>query len=64
NDLDRPVKIESVMANGVIKIRFLSPGNPNIGDIKVNVTQSGATYYLNRYVNGVVNYTATSRYKG
>lgn len=63
NDLDRPVKIESVMANGVIKIRFLSPGNPNVGDIKIVVTQSDGTYYLNRYVNGVVDYTATSRYK-
>jgi vancomycin resistance protein YoaR len=64
NDLDKPVKIESVMANGVIKIRFLSPGNPNIGDIKIDVTQSDGTYYLKRYVNGVVDYTATSRYKG
>ncbi|MGE4213315.1 MAG: VanW family protein [Anaerotignaceae bacterium] len=64
NDLDRPVKIESVMANGVIKIRFLSPGNPNIGDVKIDVTQSDGIYYLKRYVNGVVDYTATSRYKG
>lgn len=63
NDLDRPVKIESVMANGTIKIRFLSPGNPNIGEIKLEVTQSDGTYYLNRYVNGIVDYTATSRYK-
>lgn len=64
NDLDRPVKIESSMADGVIKIRFLSTGNPNIGDIRIVVTQSDGTYYLNRYVNGVVDYTATSRYKG
>ncbi|HCT64091.1 MAG TPA: hypothetical protein DIC60_02255 [Lachnospiraceae bacterium] len=63
NDLDRPVKIESVMKNGVIKIRFLSPGNPNIGTIKIDVTQNSGTYYLKRYVNGVVDYTATSRYK-
>jgi|GEM_PF-1136888 Uncharacterized vancomycin resistance protein len=63
NDLDRPVKIESVMKNGVIKIRFLSPGNPNVGNIKIDVTQSNGTYYLKRYVNGVVDYTATSRYQ-
>lgn len=63
NDLDRPVKIESVMANGVIKIRFLSPGNPNIGEVKLVVTQNNGSYYLNRYINGVVNYTATSHYK-
>lgn len=64
NDLEVPVKIESVMADGVIKIRFLSPGNPNIGDIKIVVTESGGTYYLNRYINGIVDYTASSRYRG
>ena len=63
NDLDRPVKIESVMANGVIKIRFLSPGNPNIGDVKIAVTEDDGTYCLTRYINGVADYTTTSRYK-
>ena len=65
NDLDVPVKIESVMNDGIVKIRFLAPENPNIGAITVNVTQQAdGTYVLNRIrEDGTIDYTATSRYK-
>ena len=63
NDLKLPVKIEATMGNGTIKIRFLSPGDPEIGKIDLKVTQNKGTYTLYRYVDGVVDYTTTSRYK-
>ncbi len=62
NDLELPVKIEAVMGDGTMKIRFLSPGDPEIGDIDIKVTNNNGTYTLYRYVDGVVDYTATSRY--
>lgn len=63
NPLNVPVKIESVMKNGVIKIRFLAPKDPGVGDIKVTVEQKDGTYYLSRTrANGVVDYTARSKY--
>ena len=57
--------IESVMNDGIVKIRFLAPENPNIGAITVNVTQQAdGTYVLNRIrEDGTIDYTATSRYK-
>lgn len=64
NDLKVPVKIESVMKDGSIKVRFLSPGDPNIGNIELKVFNNNGTYTLNRYVDGVVDYTTTSRYRG
>lgn len=63
NDLEIPVKIEAVMNSGTIKIRFLSPGDPEIGNIDIKVTNNNGTYTLYRYVDGVVDYTATSRYR-
>ncbi len=64
NDLTVPVKIESTMKNGVIKVRFLAPENPNIGNIKIDVIhQADGAYVLKRTrENGTVDYTATSRY--
>ncbi|MCD8036479.1 MAG: VanW family protein [Clostridiales bacterium] len=64
NDLELPVKIEATMDNGTMKIRFLSPGDPGIGDIDIQVVNNNGTYTLYRYVDGVVDYTATSRYSG
>ena len=65
NDLEVPVKIESVMKNGTIKIRFLAPKNPNVGNIQVNVTaQADGSYLLSRTLaDGTVDYTARSKYK-
>ncbi len=63
NDLSVPVKIEAVMNNGTMKIRFLSPSDPQIGDIQLKVTQNKGVYTLSRYVNGVVDYTTTSVYR-
>lgn len=63
NDLSVPVKIESVMKNGAIKIRFLSPSDPGIGKIDLKVTENNGVYTLYRYVDGVVDYTAKSVYK-
>lgn len=64
NDLSVPVKIESVMQNGKIKVRFLATQDPNIGNIKVDVIhQADGAYVLKRTrANGTVDYTATSRY--
>lgn len=64
NDLDVPVKIESVMKNGTIKVRFLAPENPNVGNIKIDVIyQADGAYVLKRTrADGKVDYTATSRY--
>ena len=64
NDLKVPVKIESVMKNGVLKVRFLATENPNIGNIKVDVIhQADGAYVLKRTrADGTVDYTATSRY--
>ena len=64
NDLSVPVKIEAVMNNGTMKIRFLAPSDPQIGDIQLKVTQNNGVYTLSRYVNGVVDYTTTSVYRG
>ena len=63
NDLSVPVKIESVMKNGAIKIRFLSPSDPGKGKIDLKVTENNGVYTLYRYVDGVVDYTAKSVYK-
>lgn len=63
NDLSVPVKIEAVMNNGTMKIRFLSPSDPQIGDIQLKVTQNKGVYTLSRYVNGIVDYTTTSVYR-
>lgn len=65
NDLDVPVKIESVMNNGVVKIRFLAPKDPNIGKIQVDVIyQADGTYVLKRTrEDGTVDHVATSRYR-
>lgn len=64
NDLNVPVKIDSVMKNGKLKIRFLATENPNIGDIKIDVIhQADGAYVLKRTrADGTVDYTATSRY--
>lgn len=64
NDLPMPVKIEAVMSNGTMKIRFLAPEDPQLGDIKLNVTYSNGVYTLTRSRNGVVDYTTTSVYRG
>ena len=64
NDLPMPVKIEAVMNNGTMKIRFLAPEDPQLGDIKLNVTYSNGVYTLTRSRNGVVDYTTTSVYRG
>lgn len=63
NDLSVPVKIEAVMNNGTMKIRFLAPSDPQIGDIQLKVTQNKGVYTLSRYVNGIVDYTTTSVYR-
>ena len=63
NDLEVPVKIESVMENGVLKIRFLSTENPNIGNIKLSTEKKGDVYYLYRYVDKKIDYTARSIYR-
>lgn len=64
NPLDIPVKIESVMKNGVIKIRFLAQQDPKIGDITVNVTQKDGVYTLTRTrADGTVDHTSRSKYK-
>lgn len=64
NDLEVPVKIESKMADGTLKIRFLSTENPNIGSIKINVFKDENNgYYLERLVDGVSDYSAYSKYK-
>ena len=52
------------MNNGTMKIRFLAPSDPQIGDIQLKVTQNNGVYTLSRYVNGVVDYTTTSVYRG
>ncbi len=64
NDLSVPVKIESVMQNGKIKVRFLATQDPNVGNIKVDVIhQADGSYVLKRTrADGTVDYTATSRY--
>lgn len=64
NDLKVPVKIESVMKNGTIKVRFLAPENPNIGDIKIDVIhQADGAYVLKRTrADGTVDHVSTSRY--
>ena len=51
------------MENGTMKIRFLSPSDPNLGKIELKVTQNGGVYTLKRYVDGVVDYTTNSRYR-
>ena len=63
NDLEIPVKIDTYMENGTMKIRFLSPSDPNLGKIELKVTQNGGVYTLKRYVDGVVDYTTNSRYR-
>ena len=64
NDLKLPVKIESVMKDGTLKIRFLSPGDPEIGEIKVfSSKNSDGSYTLYRQVDGVIDYQTTSRYR-
>ena len=52
------------MKDGAIKVRFLAPCDPGIGNIELKVTNNNGTYTLNRYVDGVVDYTTTSRYRG
>ena len=64
NDLEVPVKIDSYVKDGVMKIRFLSPGDPNIGNIELKVTQYNGVYTLHRYVDGIEDYTANSVYRG
>lgn len=63
NNLAVPVMIDSTMANGVMKIRFLAAGDPGIGAVKVSVQAKAGVYYLYRYQNGVLNYTTKSIYK-
>lgn len=63
NDLEIPVKIEATIANGTVKIRFLSPSNPNLGKIDLVTSHVNGAYVLNRYVNGVMDYSTTSRYR-
>ena len=64
NNLNVPVKIESKMGGGTLKIRFLSTENPQVGDIKINVFKDkNGGYYLERLVNGVKDYSAYSKYK-
>lgn len=64
NPLDVPVKIESVMQNGVLKIRFLSNEDPKIGKIVVKVAQKDDVYTLTRTrENGKVDHTSRSKYK-
>lgn len=64
NPLKIPVKIESVMKNGTLKIRFLAQEDPKIGAIKVNVTQKDGVYTLTRTrADGTVDHTSNSKYK-
>ena len=64
NPLSIPVKIESVMKNGTIKIRFLAQQDPKIGEIKVDVTQKDGVYTLTRTrADGTIDHTSRSKYK-
>ena len=64
NDLTVPVKIDAWMKDGTMKIRFLSDGNPEIGDVKVNVVQTeDGGYLLTRRIDGKADYTTYSKYK-
>ncbi|MCI8342553.1 MAG: VanW family protein [Firmicutes bacterium] len=64
NELSVPVRIESKMENGTLTVRMLAKEDPKIGNIDVKVSQNKGVYTLKRYVDGVVDYTATSVYKG
>lgn len=63
NDLDISVKIKSQMENGLLKIEFLAAENPNLGNITLNTEKKGNTYFLYRYIDGNLDYTAKSIYK-
>lgn len=65
NDLKVPVKIESTMNNGIIKVRFLTNEKIELEDIQISVkyNSNNDTYILKRYINGVNDYTTSSKYK-
>ena len=63
NDLDIPVMIDANMANGIIDIKILSQSDPNLGEISVTTSYSNGAYFLNRYVNGTLNYSTKSVYR-
>lgn len=64
NDLAIPVKIQSYANEGEVLVRFWSQSKPSeFENIEVNVSPTGSQYTIYRYVDGICDYSSTSRYK-
>ncbi len=62
NNYDFPIKIYMEVSGGYITCTFYTQNQEDPGDIELKVTKKGNTYTLNRYHNGKVDYTCTSRF--
>jgi len=63
NTSDYAIKIRMTVKDGVITCEMLTIDHVKPPKVKLEVTQSGGTYILRRYVNGECNYTTRSTYR-
>ena len=62
NTSGKTIKIHMTVENGTITCTFYTAEYVKPPKVTLDVTQSGNTFTLRRYVNGVCNYTTTSTY--
>lgn len=66
NPYDQPIKIVSEAGENYLTIHILAPESLYVPKVEVQVTQDPShakTYYTTRTADGVVNYTATTKYR-
>lgn len=62
NNTKYNIKIKAWISGGTLTVQLLTTEEVKPASVKLAVTQSGKTFTLRRYVNGVVNYTTKSTY--
>lgn len=62
NTSEYPIKINMVCKDGYVYCKLLVSSDVSPKDVTLKVQQSGKTFTLKRYVNGVCNYTTKSVY--
>ncbi len=63
NSLSCDVKITMTCENGTLTCTLWAKEDIDVGDVEIKITKSDEKYTLTRYVDGVKNYTTTSKYK-
>ncbi len=62
NSLNTDIRLVMYAGSGKLTCEAWAKDNVDVGDVKIEIKADGKDYVLNRYVDGVCNYTTRSRY--